>query len=75
MLIGLKCNKLFNKRGYKSVAPVSYTHLDVYKRQAYESDNRTELRGYDVAALKHTTQNLGHNRLDVVIYNYLGAKN
>ena len=43
--------------------------------KAYESDNRTELRGYDVAALKHTTQNLGHNRLDVVIYNYLGAKN
>lgn len=43
--------------------------------KAYEDDKRTELRGYDVAALKHTTQNLGHNRLDIVIYNYLGAKN
>ena len=43
--------------------------------KAYESDQRTELRGYDVAALKHTTQNLGHNRLDIVIYNYLGAEN
>lgn len=43
--------------------------------KAHENDSRTELRGYDVAALKHTTQNLGHNRLDVVIYNYLGAKN
>ena len=43
--------------------------------KAYENDSRTELRGYDVAALKFTTENLGHNRLDVVIYNYLGAKN
>lgn len=43
--------------------------------KAYASDKRTELRGYDVAALKFTTENLGHNRLDVVIYNYLGAKN
>ena len=39
----------------------------------YENDRRTDLRGYDVAALKHTTEQLGHNRLDVAVYNYLGA--
>lgn len=38
-----------------------------------ESDN-TEFRGYDVAALKYTTEMLGHNRLDVVVYNYLKAR-
>ena len=34
----------------------------------------TTYRGYDVGALKHTTEQLGHNRLDVVVYNYLNAR-
>ena len=45
-------------------------------RDALESSNSTNTtyRGYDVGALKYTTEQLGHNRLDVVVYNYLNAR-
>ena len=48
--------------------------LEETEKQQYEGDTSTEFRGYDVGALYHTTKMLGHNRLDVVIYNYLGAR-
>ena len=48
--------------------------LEETEKEQYEGDTRTEFRGFDVGALYHTTKMLGHNRLDVVIYNYLGAR-
>lgn len=43
-------------------------------KEQYEGNKNIEFRGYDVGALYHTTKMLGHNRLDVVKYNYLGAR-
>ena len=43
-------------------------------KEQYEGNHNTEFRGYDVGALYYTTQQLGHNRLDVVKYNYLKAR-
>lgn len=40
----------------------------------FANNENTEFRGYDVGALKYTTKQLGHNRLDVVVYNYLKAR-
>ena len=48
--------------------------LEETGKEQYEGDTRTEFRGYDVGALYHTTKMLGHNRLDVVVYHYLGAR-
>ena len=45
--------------------------LEQTGKSQYEGNKNTEFRGYDVGALKYATENLGHNRLDVVIYNYL----
>ena len=41
---------------------------DVLENSHSES---TTYRGYDVGALKYATEQLGHNRLDVIVYNYL----
>ncbi|MBQ8997212.1 MAG: site-specific integrase [Clostridium sp.] len=41
---------------------------DVIEKSDSES---TTYRGYDVGALKYATEQLGHNRLDVIVYNYL----
>ena len=41
---------------------------DVFENSNSQS---TEYRGYDVGALKYATEQLGHNRLDVIVYNYL----
>ena len=43
-------------------------------KEQYQGNENVEFRGYDVGALYHTTKMLGHNRLDVVKYNYLGAR-
>lgn len=48
--------------------------LEDTEKKEYENNHNTEFRGYDVGALYHTTKMLGHNRLDVVIYNYLKAR-
>ncbi len=37
-----------------------------------KDSGKTEFRGYDYAGLKYVTENLGHNRVDVAYYNYLG---
>ena len=43
-----------------------------YKEIAEEKDSEEkDYRGYDKEVLRVLTQDLGHNRLDVVIYNYL----
>lgn len=42
--------------------------------KGYEENENTTFRGYDVGALYHTTKMLGHNRLEVVVYNYLKAR-
>ena len=41
---------------------------DVIEKSHSES---TTYRGYDGGALKYATEQLGHNRLDVIVYNYL----
>lgn len=41
---------------------------DVFENSNSQS---TTYRGYDVAGLKYATEQLGHNRLDVIVYNYL----
>lgn len=48
--------------------------LEDTEKVEYEGNTGTEFRGYDVGALYHTTKMLGHNRLDVVVYNYLKAR-
>lgn len=48
--------------------------LEETEKREYEGNHNTEFRGYDVGALHHTTKMLGHNRLDVVVYNYLKAR-
>lgn len=40
----------------------------------FAKNKNTEFRGFDVGALNYTTKQLGHNRLDVVVYNYLRAR-
>ena len=46
-----------------------------YKNYLEEHGESTVYRGYDKEAIQHTTQQLGHNRMDIVIYNYLSARN
>ena len=46
----------------------------VYKNYIEEHGESSNYRGYDRDAVAYTSQQLGHNRLDVVIYNYLGAR-
>ena len=48
--------------------------LEETGKEQYEGNENTEFRGYDVGALYHTTKMLGHNRLDVVVYHYLGTR-
>lgn len=47
--------------------------LEDIDKDKYEDNKNTTFRGYDVAALEKATKCLGHNRLDVVVYNYLKA--
>ena len=44
------------------VRPVSYTHLDVYKRQLYDLSERLRLRGWQVPAFT-----LGGEATDIVV--------
>ena len=46
----------------------------MYKQYLEEHGKSEEWRGYDREALRYTSKNLGHNREDVVIYNYLKAR-
>ena len=46
-----------------------------YKNYLEEHGESSTYRGYDKEAIQHTTQQLGHNRMDIVIYNYLSARN
>ena len=42
-----------------------------YKEILGEREDKNDYKGYDKNALKILTKDLGHNRLDVVVYNYL----
>lgn len=48
--------------------------LEDIDKDKYEDNKNTTFRGYDVGALDKATKCLGHNRLDVVIYNYLKVR-
>lgn len=61
-------NSYIERYGYGTMT------LEETEKEQYQGSDDTEFRGYDVGALYHTTKMLGHNRLDVVIYNYLGAR-
>lgn len=44
-----------------------YRYIEILGNQ----EDKRDYRGYDIEILKELTKDLGHNRLDVVIYNYL----
>lgn len=46
----------------------------VYKNYIEQHGESVNYRGYDRDAVEYTSKQLGHNRLDVVIYNYLSAR-
>lgn len=46
----------------------------MYKQYLKEHRESEEWRGYDAKAMLYVSENLGHNRNDVVKYNYLSAR-
>ena len=42
-----------------------------YKNYVEEHGESKMYRGYDEKAIEYTSKQLGHNRLDVVVYSYL----
>ncbi|MBQ8999825.1 MAG: hypothetical protein IJ086_14210, partial [Clostridium sp.] len=46
----------------------------MYNQYLQEHGTSEQWRGYDREAMLYTSRNLGHNREDVVKYNYLRAK-
>lgn len=46
----------------------------VYNNYLEQNGESSNYRGYDKNAVEYTSKQLGHNRLDVVIYNYLNAR-
>ena len=49
-----------------------YTQENGFGTVVNKSTGKTDYRGHDYGALKYVTQNLGHNRVDVAHYSYLG---
>lgn len=46
----------------------------MYNQYIEEHGESEQWRGYDAKAMEYASNNLGHNRLDVVKYNYLSTK-
>ena len=76
-------NKLGTHRFRQEYAKEMYNqYLDKYGAdtvklkdimECEKNGDKTTFRGYDIGALKYATENLGHNRISVIVYNYLRA--
>lgn len=44
---------------------------EMYKQYLKGRKDKKNWRGYDKEALEWVSKNLGHNRLDVVVYHYM----
>lgn len=68
-------DRLGTHRFRQEFAEMSYNnYLEKYGEGTEIYKGKSEFRDYDRGAIRYATEQLGHNRLDVVIYNYLKAR-